>query len=160
MRILFFIVLSTIISLIISVFFDINIDDTILSTIYNIVGIFFAIGMGLIVTFTFPGVKNKQFIDIVRCNIKSIQKNFINIFFICTILFILNKIFIKNIYICTREFNFYELPINPINAYSLFVLIFYLITIFYIILNFIQIQNIHNHIFDTILEEENELLQK
>lgn len=156
MKIIFLFIVSCILAVILILLFDIKtaISENIISTIYNAICIFFAIGMGLIVSFSLTGVKNINFIKNVRHNIKKIRLKFILLFIFCTFLYIVNNTHIFG-------FNFNSINIlcliqieKIISFLSILITIFFIMSIAYLIYNFISIQKLNDDIFDRILKEE------
>ena len=131
---------------IILTYFEICANKDIITTLYNIIGIVFSIGMGLIVTFSISGVRNKSYILNIRKSIDTVRNKFIFLFFICTLLIVvyfqMSEIILQN----------NKLFIHISN----FALSFFVISIVYFVFNFINIQKLKDDIFDRLLEEEKE----
>lgn len=145
MKIFFIFLCSCVIAALIT-YFGISVENSIISTLYNTIGIVFAIGMGLIVTFSITGVENKNYISSIRKNIKQVRQKFILLFSICTFLFICkDNVPHKEIY----SIDYYIIVSN-------FILLFFVFSIVYFIINFIRLQNLNNDIFDRLLEEKNQ----
>ncbi len=127
-------------------YFEISVKINIISTLYNTIGIVFAIGMGLIVTFSINGVENKDYILSIRKNIKQVRQKFILLFSMCTFLFICkDNIPHETIY---NGIDFSKITSN-------FILLFFVLSIVYFIINFIRLQSLNNDIFDRLLQEKN-----
>ena len=146
MKIFLIFVMSCAISVLLT-YFEFSAEINIISTLYNTIGIVFAIGMGLIVTFSINGVENKDYILNIRKNIRQVRQKFIILFSICTLLFI-----------CTDNIN-HDIIYSGINfsiIESNFVLLFFIFSIIYFIVNFIRLQNLNNDIYDRLLQEKNQ----
>ncbi|MDR3706619.1 MAG: hypothetical protein P4L28_12030 [Paludibacteraceae bacterium] len=144
-RILFIIFLSLFFSSILTI----SLSDFFISTIFNVSGILFSVGLGLIVTFDINDVKNKSFIKEIRNNLNGVRNSFIFYFSLSVFCYIIdkylrdNKIFVWNI-------NIYDIYIK-LNWSVLFCLLMFY-SIFYFIINFLSIQKLKNDIVDKINE--------
>lgn len=127
-------------------YFEICANKDIITTLYNIIGIVFSIGMGLIVTFSISGVRNKSYILDIRKSINTVRNKFIILFFICTLLIVVYFQMCENILQNNKLFEYI----------SNFILSFFIISIVYFVFNFINIQKLKDDIFDRLLEEEKE----
>jgi len=145
MKICFLFLCSCIVAAILT-YFGISVGTNIISTIFNIIGIVFSIGMGLIVTFSISGVENRSYILIIRNNVRQVRQRFIVLFSICTFLFICDDNIPQHI--------LYK--INLARLSSNFTLSFFILSIVYFIINFIRLQNLNNDIFDRLLQEKNQ----
>lgn len=145
MKICFLFLCSCIVAAILT-YFGISVGTNIISTIFNIIGIVFSIGMGLIVTFSISGVENRSYILDIRSNVRQVRQRFIVLFSICTFLFICDD----NI----PQQMLYK--INLAQLSSNFTLSFFILSIIYFIINFIRLQNLNNDIFDRLLQEKNQ----
>ena len=81
-------------SLIIAVLFptflnSIVVDESVISTLFTIVGIIFSVGMSLIISVSTSGVKNKEARSVFRKQLSDIRFRFIATFIILTILYII-----------------------------------------------------------------------
>lgn len=129
-----------------STFLSIGVDDFFVSTIYTVSGIMFSIGISILVTFNLHGIKKQSFINKIRTNIINVRDTFIYYFAISTIFFIVEKYLRKssnNIFSIFKNEN-YSIDINLSVVVSFF--LFY--SIFYFILNFIEVQKLNDQIFD------------
>lgn len=145
MKICFLFLCSCIVAGILT-YFGISVGTNIISTIFNIIGIVFSIGMGLIVTFSISGVENRSYILIIRNNVRQVRQRFIVLFSICTFLFICDDNIPQHI---LYKINLAQLSSN-------FTLSFFILSIVYFIINFIRLQNLNNDIFDRLLQEKNQ----
>ena len=68
------------------------INRDVLSTLYNVSGILFSVGMGLIIGFNFDGIKNEDYVKSIRFRLTEIRNNFIKLFTILTILYMINVV--------------------------------------------------------------------
>lgn len=125
-------------------------DTTLLSAFFTIDGIMFSIGLSLIVTFNFSNIKDTDFLKKMRSNLNNVRNLFIFLFSVSSLFFIASLMHPKTIVYLVPIVN-EHLQFNPGLFSSL--LIFY--TIFYFIVNFIEIQNLNNDIVDKINNEEN-----
>lgn len=134
-----------ILTIIIGSICDINVSNDFISTIYQVSGIIFSIGMGLIVSFNITSVKNRTYIKKIRDNIKHIQNIFMIYFAITTILFCCFYIKTEPLVIISK----YKVIFNI----QLFITLSIICSIIYFILNFMKIQELNSQIFDRINEE-------
>lgn len=76
---------------------DTPLKEGLISTLYNVSGIMFSIGLGLIVSFNLSGIRNREYIKEIRKNIANIRDIFISYFIISTLIYItnINSCFIK-----------------------------------------------------------------
>ena len=117
--------------------------EAILHTFYTVSSIMFSIGMGLIVTFSLDGIKNKSYITHIRFNILNVRKSFI-------IYFILSTLF----YICCQCFDNTIVIYKNIKVFLIiFTYLFILLSILYYVVNFIAIQKLKDDIFDRLSDE-------
>ncbi|GAB7141312.1 hypothetical protein RsTz2092_12840 [Deferribacterales bacterium RsTz2092] len=123
---------------------NITFSEGFISTIYNVSGIVFSIGLGLIVSFSIDGVKERDHIITIRKNIRNVRSAFIKYFVMATFVYLFyshipnQAIQIKNI---TIKFDSSWLAV-----------IFILFSILYFIRNFIDIQKLKDDIFDKTLK--------
>lgn len=131
--------------------FGASLDNNVLSTIYNVSGIIFSVGMGLIITFDLNNIKNVQYIRAIRRRLNVIRNAYILFFSISTVLYI--SVFF------TSEFNlsiyiYLYKNITILFNTNIFIqylnLIFCLFSIAYFIVNFIQAQKLKDDICDKI----------
>ena len=73
-------IILIVLALLFSIIFDYEVDIFLMNTIYTISGIMFSIGIGLIVTFNFQGIKNKSYILSIRSNLNIVRNNYIKFF--------------------------------------------------------------------------------
>lgn len=59
-------IIAIIISLVISSIAYLSVNDSVLSTLYNVSCIVFSVGMGLIVSFSLNGVREKGYINSIK----------------------------------------------------------------------------------------------
>lgn len=90
---------------------DTPLKEGLISTLYNVSGIMFSIGLGLIVSFNLSGIRNREYIKEIRKNIANIRDIFISYFIISTLIYIyipvFNKFnFKKSIILCISQFIF------------------------------------------------------
>ena len=125
---------------------EIAVDTFIISTLYNAISIVFSVGMGLIVTFSLDGIKNKEIIDRIRTNIKLIRNKFILLFSLCTLLLMAEKYWPEITILSINFKNFAHL--TTVISFAFF--------IGYFVYNFIQIQTLKDNIFDELLHNSND----
>jgi hypothetical protein len=127
-------------------------DDFFVNTIFTVSGIMFSVGLGLIVTFSIGGVKNKKFIKQLRGNINRVRNSFLIYFLVSTVCFA------ADYYLRQKGLNITTINIKgthyELNWSVLFCLIM-LYSILYFIINFIEIQKLNNDIFDKTNEQDN-----
>lgn len=131
---------------ILSYMLDMPLKEGLISTLYNVSGIMFSIGLGLIVSFNLSGVRNRKYIKEIRKNIVNIRNIFIYYFIISTFIYITYS------YIGVMEFKYKWLYIK-IDT-SIFACMFLLFSIMYFTINFLSIQKLNDEIFDRIAEEQ------
>ena len=140
-RVFLILILFIIISLVCSV----HPDDFFVNTIFTISGIMFSVGLGLIVTFSIGGVKNKKYIRLLRSNINKVRNSFLQYFLLSTICFTLDYYLRqKGLNIAAIDVKYTQFELN----WSVFFCLLMLYSIFYYIINFIEIQKLNNDIFD------------
>ncbi len=124
-------------------------DSFLLSTLYTVCGIMFSIGLGLIVTFNMSGVKNQQYIKVIRNNLKDIRDAFLKYFTISTACLVLSE------YLGSYEFLFElkGIAFKFVPSILFFLLIIY--SIIFFIINFLAVQRLGHDIFDKINQENN-----
>ncbi len=122
--------------------------EAVLPTLYTVSGIVFAIGMGLIVSFSLHGIQNRDYIESIRENIYRVRRSFIMFFSCSTLCYLLHQ------YIPTLPIQLFDLKLilHP-NLFTCFLII---LSIAYFIVNFIEIQNLNDDIFDRLLKEKND----
>ncbi len=123
-------------------FFSFSVEKETLNTFYNVSGIMFSVGLGLIVSLNYSDVKNKNYLTSIRQNISKIRNIFILYFAIITALFLFVG---KDISI-----NLCFLKIS----YDVIFSVFSIYTIIYFIVNFLQIQRLNDDISDKKNQEE------
>ena len=120
---------------------DMPLKEGLISTLYNVSGIMFSIGLGLIVSFNLSGIRNREYIKEIRKNIANIRDVFISYFVVSTL-----------IYIGIIDFRYKSFYIK-IDC-SIFACILLLFSIIYFTINFLSIQKLNDEIFDRITEEQ------
>lgn len=149
----FKIIIILILALLGSITFGYKVDDFLMNTIYTVSGIMFSIGIGLIVTFNFQGVKNKSYILTIRSNLNKVRNNYISFFVLSTISFILENYLSK----IESKINSENIGLQMINIgenikfsmnFSMFLFLLILFSIAYFIINFLELQKLNNDIFD------------
>ncbi|MEP0004426.1 MAG: hypothetical protein ABJ387_01485 [Balneola sp.] len=136
--------------IIISVSTSLSIDGFFINTIYTVSGIMFSLGLGLIVTFNMNGVKNPAYISQIRENINDVRNSFLKYFILTTICYIVD------FYLRQNGINTFSIEIGTnlfkFNLSILFCLLM-MYSIIYYVINFIEIQNLNNDIFDKLREQ-------
>jgi len=146
-KIFFAILVSIILSVV-----PITVPKPVLITLYGVVGIFFSVGMSLVISFNAGNIQNTDYRNEIRGGMHQIRQNFILIFTICSILYtayfvlgdkqeaITTSIQITKTYTC-------EL------CWSLSLLAFLAYSVFAILSNYIDIQSLYEDIEDRIIQE-------
>lgn len=75
-------------------------DQFLISTLYSVCGIMFSIGLGLIVTFNMSGIKNINYVKVIRKELVSIRNSFLRFFTLSTLCLVLSE------YLKEYEFSF------------------------------------------------------
>lgn len=128
-----------------------TINREVLSTLYNVSGILFSVGMGLIIGFNYGGIKNEDYVKNIRFHLNKIRNNFIKLFIILTISYLINVIIPAETTI--------KIPLTGIKIpYDIDLFIFfqyftatYLIYSFmYFIFTFIEVQKLKDDISDAV----------
>lgn len=149
MRILIKIFFIVIVTVIYSTIIDVKSSPVFISTIYNIAGIMFSIGLGLIVTFNLSGIKNPVYISKLRLNIKRISRLFIFYFSIASLCYLLSNVKFANPCLVSPNFFNYKLIFSFNIVYNLIILY----SIIYFIINFLMIRELNDDLYDRINEE-------
>ena len=129
-------------SLIIAVLFptflnSIVVDESVISTLFTIVGIIFSVGMSLIISVSTSGVKNKEARSVFRKQLSDIRFRFIATFIILTILYIILPIENDKEILNIAQIRDVTIRISC----HLFMVIFLFAGIIYYIVNYYSIQN-------------------
>lgn len=141
------IILCFTVSVLMAIIVPIKQDADFPGIIFSVSGILFSIGISLIVTFNFQGIKNEKFIRSLRKNLYSVRNNYIVYFVISTAAY-LASIYWKQvciIHIINIYFNF------SISSFACTIIIF---SIAYYIANFVAVHKLKDQLFDQILKEE------
>lgn len=87
---------------------DTPLKEGLISTLYNVSGIMFSIGLGLIVSFNLSGIRNREYIKEIRKNIANIRDIFISYFIISTLIYISSPLLklLSNLLTNLKEFWF------------------------------------------------------
>lgn len=125
---------------------DTPLKEGLISTLYNVSGIMFSIGLGLIVSFNLSGIRNREYIKEIRKNIANIRDIFISYFIISTLIYITYS------YIEVIDFRYKSFHIKLDG--SVFACALLLFSIVYFTINFLSIQKLNDEIFDRITEEQ------
>ena len=125
--------------------FDFEISHQIISSLYNVLGIIFSIGMGLLITFRLDGVKNVSYIEDIRNNVRYIRNCFIVYFSISTLCYM----FYQKI-----PFYSYKSYFNTTTIANQFTTYFIAFSMIYFVVNFLAIQKLNEDIFDRINREQ------
>lgn len=128
-------------------YFGLTVPKELLSTLFTVNSIMFSLGLGLIVSFNMSGIKNKEYIKIIRANIITVKNTFMLLFTLSVCFFIINSVY--DVPTCTSLFEAKFCISMPIA--TLFVIIYSSI---YFVINFVEIQKLNDSIFDRLLDEE------
>lgn len=128
------------------------INRDVLSTLYNVSGILFSVGMGLIIGFNFDGIKNEDYVKSIKFHLTKIRNNFIKLFAMLTISYIANVF-------TPTETTIKYIPLTEIKLpYDIdFFILFQYFTVTYLIYSFIyftstfiEVQKLKDEISDAI----------
>ena len=108
-----------------------------LNTLYAVTGIMFSIGMSIIVTTSFSKIKNKNTRKKIQIGFKDIRCKYICVFIFASILYMIQSK--SDLIINVWKLNF---------SYKIFLGVYLLYSIFFFIVNFIEIQKLNNQIDD------------
>lgn len=123
-------------------FSSFSVEKETLNTFYNVSGIMFSVGLGLIVSLNYSDIKNKNYLISIRQNISEIRNIFILYFMAITVLFL----FVGK-----------DISVNIIFSkisYDVIFSVFSIYTIIYFVVNFLQIQKLNDDISDKKNREE------
>ena len=116
-----------------------------ISSLYNVLGIIFSIGMGLLITFRLDGIKNMSYVRYIRNNVRHIRNCFIIYFAISTIIYMgYQKIPAYN----------YKSYIDTTLIANQFTTYFIAFSMIYSVVNFLAIQKLNEDIFDRINKDQ------
>ena len=130
---------------------EIQPDEFFNGTIFNVSGIMFSLGLGLIVTFNLSSVKNREYIVYIRKSLNKVRNSFIFYFGITVLCYILDKYFRDKGVISIPFFSIKNIKIELNFAILFCILMFY--SIAYYIVNFLHIQRLNDDIFDKTMEK-------
>lgn len=136
-----------VISLIAGLSVKLKVGEIFMSTIFNVSGIMFSLGLGLIVTFNLNGVKNKGYIKSIRENLLKVRNSFMLYFSIVVLCFVIDQVLRSN---NMEVYEFIILSKSLNMNWSVFLLVLMLYSILYFIFNFLNIQKLNDAIFDEI----------
>ncbi len=120
-------------------YYSIKPEKDLINTLYNVSGILFSIGLGLIVTLDLSQVRNDKLLKGIRKNIRIVRNTFIIYFVINTAFYILSFYLIHPISVFGFEY-----------YYGIFVCLTCIYTIMYFVYNFLEIQQLKNDITDAV----------
>ena len=139
------VLIVAIISIIMSTFIKITTGEFFISTIFNVSGIMFSVGLGLIVTFNMNGVKNKKIIESIRTNLNIVRNSFISYFALTIFAYLMMKYLIDSQNTITKiTIKSYIFELNW--SFTMCCMMFF--CIFYFIVNFFKIQKLNEDIYD------------
>lgn len=122
-----------------------SINSDVLSTIYTVIGIMFSIALSLIVTFSLQGIRSRGSIESLRYKLKILRKRHIVNFAIDTSLFLtftmLNN---KGLEMASITIKGVSITLN----FALVILVLLVSSVFYYVMNFINIQKLNDKIFN------------
>ncbi|WP_432786934.1 hypothetical protein [Oligella sp. MSHR50489EDL] len=104
----------------------------------------FAIGLGLIVSFSPDGVHNKNYLNRIRKSVKNVRDNFLLEFFIISICFVVVNMEFLEIKLTYKLLKFNFLIFCGVQTFF---------SIFYFAYNFLEIQKLKDDIFDRVLSD-------
>lgn len=123
--------------------------DSLVSTLYTVVGIVFSVGIGFVSTFDLKDVVNKKFLTEIRLSITKTRNSFISFFALSTIILLVFQ-YGKDV----------ALPIVEIRGFSIkfdigiFTVVSLLFSILYFVYNFIDMQKLRDDITDALINEK------
>lgn len=116
-----------------------------ISSLYNVLGIIFSIGMGLLITFRLDGVKNVSYINDIRNSVNHVRNSFILYFAISTVIYLIYQ---------KVPLYIYKSYINTSLIANQFVISFISFSMAYFVVNFLAIQKLNEDIFDKVNKEK------
>ncbi|MFV0481862.1 MAG: hypothetical protein ACK5LP_07750 [Campylobacteraceae bacterium] len=131
------------ISITIVLFATLEVDKEFISTLYTVAGIMFSVGIGLIVSSNFDGVRNKEILYSLRARLDRVKRRFIIFFTLSTVCFVAFS-YTPN--------QLFEDSFIKVNLHLLFCVVL-LVSIGYFVVNFLAIQRLKNDIADIVLNE-------
>lgn len=117
-------------------------NDDFLSTIYNVSGIIFAVGIGLVISIDLSKVENEGYLKGFRTDFKRVRDTFIIYFSVSTLCFLSLSYVPKNI-------RLYKINIS----FPIFTSVVIIFCIIYFVANFIAVQKLKDDISDRVREE-------
>jgi len=126
--------------------------DSFNATIFNVSGIMFSLGLGLLATFNLNSVKNKSYINEIRKRLNTVRNIFIFCFVITIICYSLDNFFGKISFCPIPDIEKLQIKINFTILYCFSA--FY--SILYYIRNFFAMQKLNDDILDKVLKEDND----
>lgn len=133
------------IALLLALLVNVKVSDFFMSTIFNVSGIMFSLGLGLIVTFNINGVKNKKFIASIRESLGNVRNSFIKYFAVAVVCYILDEV-LKSHGVETLNFTIRTQSFSVNWSIFFSTIMFY--SIIYFVFNFLEVQRLNNDIFD------------
>lgn len=133
----------------------IKIPKDALNVLYGIVGVLFSVGMSLIIAFTAKDIVNSELKKILRKSMHQVRNNFLWIFFISTLFYVVFSIVGENSQISIHFFKTesYELTVTfSVSVAVLGILIYSTIAL---VSNYMDIQGFYEDIEDRIQNETN-----
>lgn len=133
----------------------IKIPKDALNVLYGIVGVLFSVGMSLIIAFTAKDIVNSELKKILRKSMHQVRNNFLWIFFISTLFYVVFSIVGENSQFSIHFFKIesYELTVTfSVSVAVLGILIYSTIAL---VSNYMDIQGFYEDIEDRIQNETN-----
>lgn len=144
MKKLVFKIIFFILFIVLSFFWSLEVSDNTISTMYTVAGIMFSIAMSLLVTSNTVGIRNNSIKQEIRYNMRIARNNFIFWFALDTFIYIFSTVELQEFTVRDYSFKFNS---------SLFSVCSIVFSIFYFIVNFIQIQKLNRDIEDRLDNE-------
>lgn len=144
MRRLIFTLLGVFLIAIVLSWFNFEFSHQTISSLYNVLGIIFSIGMGLLITFRLDGIKNTSYVRDIRANVGYIRNCFIIYFAISTVIYMFYQ------KVPAYSYKSYIDTSLIANQFTTYFLAFSMI---YFVVNFLAIQKLNEDIFDRINKE-------
>jgi len=146
-KVLFAIFVSIILSIV-----PLTIPKPVLITLYGVVGIFFSVGMSLIISFNGGTIQNAEYRKEIRGDMHQIRKNFIWIFAICSLLYTIYFVIGDKQDAITTSIQLTSTYTHKL-CWSVSLFAFLVYSFVAILSNYIDIQKLYEDIEDKLIQE-------
>lgn len=133
----------------------IKIPKDALNVLYGIVGVLFSVGMSLIIAFTAKDIVNSELKKILRKSMHQVRNNFLWIFFISTLFYVVFSIVGENSQFSIHFFKTESYELTVTFSVSVAVLGILIYSIIALVSNYMDIQGFYEDIEDRIQNETN-----